>query len=131
MERKLKYLIIAHFCGACVSSCKFKAIDLQKEEVIGTPDIGSYKGVWVFGEQSNGTPDNVALELLGEGKKLAVQLGVELSAVLLGDKVEEAAKTLISYGANNVYVVDHPSLKNFNDESYADIFVQDNSNVQT
>ncbi len=38
--------------------------------------------------------------------------------------MEAAAQELISYGADNVYLVDHPSLQRFNDESYADIFTQ-------
>lgn len=111
-------------CGACVSSCKFKAIDFEKDEAGSSVDISLYKDVWVFGEQKNGEAANVALELLGEGRKLADQLKVKLAAVLMGDNVEAAAKKLISYGADEVYLVDDPSLKNFNDESYADIFVQ-------
>ncbi len=123
-EKKAQILDNCTLCGACVSSCKFNAIDFQKDEVSGTVDISSYKGVWVFGEQKNGTPAGVALELLGEGRKLADQLQVDLSAVLLGENVEESAKTLIAYGADKVYLVDHASLKQYNDESYSDIMVQ-------
>lgn len=123
-DKKAVILDNCTLCGACVSSCKFEAIDFQKDEVVGPVDISAYKGVWVFGEQKCGTAANVALELLGEGRKLANQLGVQLSAVLMGENVDETAKKLIAYGADNVYVVDHPSLKNFNDESYTDIFVQ-------
>jgi len=111
-------------CGACVSSCVFEAIEILKEEAAGSERISSGRGVWVFGEQQAGLPAGVALELLGEGRKLAETLGVPLAAVLLGENVEEAAKTLIAHGADTVYRVDHPSLKHFNDESYADIFVQ-------
>lgn len=123
-DKKAVILDNCTLCGACVSSCKFEAIDFQKDEVVGPVDISAYKGVWVFGEQKCGTAANVALELLGEGRKLANQLGVQLSAVLMGENVDETAKKLIAHGADNVYVVDHPSLKNFNDESYTDIFVQ-------
>lgn len=123
-EKKATILDNCTLCGACVSSCKFKAIDFQKEEASGTSDLSSYKGVWVFGEQKNGVAANVALELLGEGRKLADQLQTELSAVIMGEGIEDAAKNLISYGADKVYMVDHTSLNNFNDESYTDIFVQ-------
>jgi electron transfer flavoprotein alpha subunit/NAD-dependent dihydropyrimidine dehydrogenase PreA subunit len=111
-------------CGVCVSSCKFGAIYFEKDKVEGTPDISSYKGVWVFGEQKNGTASNVALELLGEGRKLADNLNVPLSAIIIGENISDTAKILVSYGADNIYLIDHPSLKNFNDESYTDIFVQ-------
>jgi electron transfer flavoprotein alpha subunit len=111
-------------CGACVSSCKFNAIEMTKDETGTAGDISAYRGVWVFAEQKEGKVANVVTELLGEGRKLADQLGEKLSAVLLGDGMEAAAQELISYGADNVYLVDHPSLQRFNDESYADIFTQ-------
>ncbi|MHB1314701.1 MAG: FAD-binding protein [Christensenellales bacterium] len=123
-DKKAQILDNCTLCGACVSSCRFKAIDFQKDENQGKSDISDYKGVWVFGEQMNGAPASVVFELLGEGTNLAKQLQVPLSVVLLGHEMEQAANLLIAYGADHVYMVDHPSLKNFNDESYADIFVQ-------
>ncbi|MDD4096663.1 MAG: electron transfer flavoprotein subunit alpha [Oscillospiraceae bacterium] len=110
-------------CGACVSSCKFFAIDFTKDEVAPGADLSAYKGVWIFAEQKDGIASNVALELLGEGRKLADQLRVELSAVLIGEK-PDAAEVLIAHGADNVYVVDDPTLRDFNDESYTDVFAQ-------
>jgi electron transfer flavoprotein alpha subunit len=111
-------------CGACVSSCLLEAIVLrsQTEAVIQSP--GTWQGVWVFGEQSDGVPVGVVLELLGEGRKLADALGVELCAVLLGADTADAAGRLIAHGADRVYRVDCESLRRFNDESYADLFVQ-------
>jgi electron transfer flavoprotein alpha subunit len=123
-DKKAVILDNCTLCGACVSSCKFNAIYFEKDEAEGTPDISAYKGVWVFGEQKGGTASNVALELLGEGRKLADKLEVPLSAVLMGENIKDTAKCLISYGADNVYLVDHPSLKDFNDETYTDVFVQ-------
>jgi electron transfer flavoprotein alpha subunit len=122
-DKKARILDTCTLCGACVSSCKFGAIDFQKDEVK-SDDLSAYKGVWVFGEQRGGDLDGVALELLGEGRKLADQLQVPLSAVLIGEDVGDMANLLVAHGADNVYVVDDPSLKNFVDESYCDIFVQ-------
>ncbi len=110
-------------CGVCVSSCKFGAIDFLKDEEV-SGDLSAYKGVWVYGEQRGGELDEVALELLGEGRKLADRLKSPLSAVLMGENMDDAAKKLIAHGADNVYVVDDPSLKNFVDETYCDVFVQ-------
>jgi electron transfer flavoprotein alpha subunit len=124
VDKKAVILENCTLCGACVSSCKFKAIDFEKDDIGAPVDVSLYKDVWVFGEQKNGEPANVALELLGEGRKLADQLNVKLAAVLMGDNVEAAASKLISYGADMVYLIDDPSLMNFNDESYTDIFVQ-------
>jgi len=111
-------------CGACVSSCKFDAIRMERDKTQKTVDISEYKGVWIFAEQKHGVVSQVAFELLGEGRKLADTLSVPLSAVLIGDNLQEQAKKLIAYGADNVYYFDHHSVKHYNDESYTDIFVQ-------
>ncbi|MEW6686713.1 MAG: electron transfer flavoprotein subunit alpha [Candidatus Edwardsbacteria bacterium] len=105
-------------CGACVSSCNFEAIVLRKEkkEEI-SPE--TYKGVWVFAEQKKGKIQSVTYELLGEGKKLADTLQVELSAILLGYQMEQEAQNLIKRGADKVYLVDSPFLKDYLDEPYA------------
>ena len=124
VNKKAVILENCTLCGACVSSCKFFAIDFMKEDLEPSVDLSSYKGVWIFGEQKDGIASNVSLELLGEGTKLARKLGVELSAVLIGENMGSAAEVLISHGADHVYVIDDPSLKDFNDEAYTDIFVQ-------
>jgi electron transfer flavoprotein alpha subunit len=124
VDKKAVILENCTLCGVCVSSCKFDAIDFQKDETQVNVDISSYKGVWVFAEQKDGVPAGVALELLGEGRKIADKLQSPLSAVLMGENVGETAKQLIAYGADNVYLVDHPSLKEYIDESYSDIFAQ-------
>ncbi len=67
--------------------------------------------VLVLGDVKEGALDIRTLELLGVGKKLAGGLGVELSVVLIGDAVSEAAKQAVSYGPNRVYKVEHPLLE--------------------
>ena len=44
----------------------------------------SYKHVWVFIEQERGVVHPVSWELMGEGRKLADKLGVQLAGVVLG-----------------------------------------------
>lgn len=124
IERKAYIQETCTLCGACVSSCKFNAIDFQKDEAEGSSDLSSYKGVWVFGEQKDSVASPVVSELLGEGRKLADTLSVPLSVVLIGSDVEEQAQNLISYGADQVFLIEHESLKHYNDESYSELFVQ-------
>lgn len=107
-------------CGSCVSTCKFNAIDLVKDEVKGV-DTSEYKGIWVFAEQKDGVLESVSLELLGQATRLAKDLDTDVSAVLLGSSLENTAKELIAYGADNVYCIADPSLSRYNDESYANI----------
>ncbi len=85
--------------------------------------LNSYKGFWVFAEQRNGVLMNVALELLGAGRELADTLGVPLSAVLLGSETDEMTKQLIHFGADKVYVVDHPLLKQYQTNAYTKALV--------
>jgi electron transfer flavoprotein alpha subunit len=109
-------------CGACVEVCEFKAIERTEESRQGgTTDLSAYKGVWVFAEQHKGSVASVALELLGEGRKLADKRKAKLSAVFIGSGIKSEAKELIAHGADIVYVADDPALKDFNDDSYAAI----------
>jgi len=110
-----------NLCGACPSSCKFKAIEITKEDVH-IVDKSQYKGIWVFAEQYESDVHPVAIELLGEGKKLAKELGCELCALLLGDaSVEKEAKELIEFGADKVYVAIAPELKHYTTLPYASV----------
>ncbi|MCD4717838.1 MAG: electron transfer flavoprotein subunit alpha/FixB family protein [Desulfobacterales bacterium] len=84
-------------------------------------DVNEYRGVWVFVEQTDGQPARVSLELLGKGRELADKLEVPLTAFLLGESVQGNAKELISYGADEVIVADHPVLRDYRTEIYTDI----------
>lgn len=106
-----------NLCGACVTACKFKAIEITRE-VTAKIDKSLYSGVWTFAEQRNGKLANVALELLGEGRKLADQLGEPLVAFLLGHKLEAEAKRLIAHGADQVLYAEAPELEHFLEEPY-------------
>jgi electron transfer flavoprotein alpha subunit len=105
-------------CGACVEACKFDAIELKKPTGQAR-DLSAYRDVWVFAEQDDGKIQSVTYELLGEGRKLADALGMQLCAVLLGSGVRDLIPQLIARGADTVYVVDRPELAHFQDECYA------------
>ncbi len=84
-------------------------------------NLTDYKGVWVFAEQREGKLQKVALELLGKGRDLADTLGVELSAVLIGSNVDNLAKELVAYGADNVIYADNPLLERFTTDGYTKV----------
>jgi len=109
-------------CGACVDACKFEAIELEKATQA-TRDLSAYRDVWVFAEQCDGEVQSVTYELLGEGRKLADDLGMDLCAVLLGSRVEGLAAGLIARGADKVYLVDREELAYFRDEPYAAVLI--------
>ena len=85
-------------------------------------DTAAFKGVWVFCEQRDGVIMSTSYQLLSEGRKLADDLGVELCGVLLGAGLNrEFAKNLGGYGADRVYVCDHPLLKDYTTDGYAKV----------
>ncbi|WP_297633833.1 electron transfer flavoprotein subunit alpha/FixB family protein [uncultured Clostridium sp.] len=84
-------------------------------------NLADFKGVWVFAEQRNGELQKVSLELLGEGRKIADKLGVELTALLLGDNIAGLANTLGEHGADNVLVCDHKELANYTTDGYTKV----------
>ena len=110
-------------CGTCVEKCPFHAIEkttAEKEKA----DISAYHGVWVFAEQRGGKLMPVVIELLGEGRKLAQQIGTELCAVLLGENVADLARECIGYGADKVYVADAPELKDYTTDAYTKVIYE-------
>ena len=80
--------------------------------------MAEYKGVMVYGEVSEGKLAAIATELLGCGRKLADDLGQELCAVLVGSDISSLAQEAIAFGADKVYVVDDPLLKDYQTDSY-------------
>jgi electron transfer flavoprotein alpha subunit len=111
-------------CGACVEACSFDAIAIREREMATEHDLESFKNVWVLAEQFDGHVESITHELLGEGRKLADDLGMELCAVLLGSDIEAKAQELIARGADKVYVVDRPELTYFSDEPYANVLIE-------
>jgi len=77
-----------------------------------------YKDVWVFVEQTDGEPAAVSWELLGAGADLAKTLGVELCAIVIGDKVEHLCQESFAYGASKVYLMDAPVFHYYRTEPY-------------
>ena len=107
-------------CGVCVEKCPFKAIEKTEEERE-VKDLSAYKDVWVFAEQRDGVITPVVIELLGEGKKLANEVGCNLCAVLCGHHVEGLADQLFEYGADKVYVADHEELATYRTDAYTKV----------
>ena len=79
----------------------------------------AYKDVFVFAEQREGVIQSVTLELLGKARDLADSLGEKVVAILAGNKIEDKAKLLIEYGADNVICIESKELKEYITEQYA------------
>ena len=84
----------------------------------------STNDVWVIGEQREGHLHEATLEVLGEARSLADQLGGELGAIILGHQVGELATSLIHYGADSVYLVEHSLLRDYTTDGYVGVLAQ-------
>jgi electron transfer flavoprotein alpha subunit len=111
-------------CNACVKACPFEAIRSTVEAKAAKVDLAEFKGIWVFAEQHHGKVQEVAYELLATGRRLADDRKCELAAVLFGHELGEAPNYLIAAGADKVYVVDQPSLAEYEADVYSDALNQ-------
>lgn len=107
-------------CNVCIEKCPFDAI-VKVEDFVEKKDLSEYKGVWIFAEQRENTLMPVVFELLGEGRKLADEIGTELAAIVCGENVSELTKELFAYGADKVYVADNKDLKSYRTDSYTKV----------
>lgn len=76
------------------------------------------KDIYVVVEQVDGVIQKVGIELIGIANTLAKDLGQEVVAVLMGDKVKDLTETLIHHGAQKVIYVEDPMLKDYATEPY-------------
>jgi electron transfer flavoprotein alpha subunit len=79
------------------------------------------KGILICGELVNGKLASITTELLGCGRKLADDLKEELSCLLASDTVGGASKEAVAFGADKVYVVENPILKEYQADSYIQV----------
>lgn len=110
-------------CGACVQACRFDSIEMAARTAE-QKDLSLFRDVWVFAEHHEGKINTITYELLGKGRKLADDLGMDLCAVLLGKDIKSRTEDLIARGADKVYVIDRPELEYFQDEIYAAVLIE-------
>jgi electron transfer flavoprotein alpha subunit len=77
-----------------------------------------HKGVLIVGETADGNLAPITIELLSLGRRLADELKQELSAIFIGSEIGKAANEAVFYGADKVYVIDHPLFKNYLNDTY-------------
>jgi electron transfer flavoprotein alpha subunit len=110
-------------CGACVDSCPFDAIVLEKD-VDSAHDVSAYSGIALYVEHRGGTISSVVPEIIGAAFDLKKSIEKPISAVLLGHNVEEMAQEVLSYGVDQVWLVDHPEIGEFAEDVQASLLAE-------
>ena len=75
--------------------------------------------ILVFSEK-----DDLALELVSKGREFSAALNMGLAAALLGQGAGARADEYFAYGADRVYVAEHPALADFHAEAFAEALYQ-------
>lgn len=91
-------------------------------------DFNDVKNVWVYAEQRHGKLMNVALELIGEGYRLSREMpeGTKVCGILIGDEadVKPLEAELFAYGADEVYTLADPLLKQYTTDGYTKVLTE-------
>jgi electron transfer flavoprotein alpha subunit len=83
--------------------------------------MADHKGVFIYGEVSEGKLAPVTLELLGIGRRLADARGEECSVVLIDRNAAACGQEAITYGANRVYVIQDAPAEDYEGASFTAI----------
>jgi len=80
--------------------------------------------VFVWIDQSGGSVDSIAWEMIGAGRQIAAALGSQVTACVLGDGVDGMAQEAIQRGAHASILVNDASLAIYRLEAYAATLVK-------
>ncbi len=94
--------------------------ELRQEEVEETGQ--GYRNIWIVAETSQGSLSMPTLEVMGQARDLADQIGVYVYGALLGETGEPLTEELLAYGADKILVADDPThpdrLARYHPETY-------------
>lgn len=112
------------FCGACVEACKrYQAIVITRQ-TFEAHDVSAYKGIAIYAEHRHGSLSSVVAEIIGAACNLKKNYSVPLAAILVGHQVRPLGEELLSYGVDEVWMVDNPAIGEFNEDVQTEIVYQ-------
>ncbi len=86
-------------------------------------DIDEKENLWVFVELYKNEPKQVSLELIAKARTLADKFGLCVAALLIGDDVRDISPVLINAGADTVFLLEHPLLRQYRSDFYAPVIL--------
>ena len=88
------------------------------------PPSEAKQALWVFLETEGDNFASVSIELLSKGRDLADRAGWTLGGLLLGNEVSDRVNQVYSFGADEVWLLDHPLLEEFDVCGYSHATMQ-------
>jgi electron transfer flavoprotein alpha subunit/NAD-dependent dihydropyrimidine dehydrogenase PreA subunit len=110
-------------CGACLEACKFDAIVITKRTFRGQ-DIASYSGICVYAEHRFGKLSSVVPEIIGAARELKKDLPRPISAIVLGHRVGDMAREIISFGVDEVWMIDNEKIGDFSEDIQSELVAE-------
>lgn len=111
-------------CGACVEACKrYGAIVILRRTFAGQ-DVTAYSGICLYAEHRFGKLASVVPEIIGVANTLSQELQCATSAILLGSGVRPIAEEILSYGVDEVWMIDDPGIGDFAEDVQADLVAE-------
>ena len=104
-------------CKVC-SNTHPKSFTL-KEDIQPEIDKAKWRGICVYVEHDQNGIHPVTFELLGKARELADKINHPVFALFIGNNIEEEAKKLWDFGAEEVFVYDYPELEHFRVDLYS------------
>ena len=113
-------LSISAACRMCRICCrKGGGVFEYVEDEAGTGvDKSKWQGIAVIAELVGQRVHPVTLELLGKARELAGKTGQRVICLVVGHQLDECARELAEYDADEIYLYDQPELAHFRIEPY-------------
>jgi electron transfer flavoprotein alpha subunit len=111
-------------CGACVEACKrYQAIVITRTTYRGQ-DTTKFSGICVYAEHRRGKLASVVPEIIGAARALKKDLDQPVSAILIGKGVRAYTDELLSYGVDEIWMIENPDIGDFDEDVHAELVAQ-------
>ncbi|MGI6280289.1 MAG: electron transfer flavoprotein subunit alpha/FixB family protein [Acutalibacteraceae bacterium] len=129
-DSKVSVNAACKMCLLCVRKSENGEIECIEEEQKPAVDKSIWRGICVYVEHIEGEIHPVTYELIGKARELADKIGHKVYCLMMGENIEESAKQLLYYKADEIYVYDHKELRDFRQEPYTAVFEDFINNVK-
>ena len=115
-------LDISSACKMCKQCVRKSQGVITFAEETASIDKSQWRGICVYADCTGGRIHRVTFELCGKARELAQVTGHPVYVLVIGHEMDTCARQLLHYGADKVFVYDHPEFADFRIEPYTAAF---------